>query len=137
MAAGATTSHDALTDLLELIEHFLIHVEIYTRVPPTPATDDMVIKIMLELFSTLALATRELKRGQSSESIFIHVYLTQRHVVKSVKKGFGETAIEAILQRLDRLTQEEARTTVPETLVVIYSLFQHMRMVMDGEQMHS
>jgi hypothetical protein len=133
VAAGVTTSHDALADLFELIERFLIHVEIYTRVPPTPATDDMVIKIMLELFSTLALATRDLKRGQSSEYVFIHVYLTKRRAVKSVKKGFGDTEIEAILQRLDRLTQEEARATVPETLVVIYGLLQHMRMVMDGK----
>ena len=135
-AAGITTRHDALAEMLELIEDFLIHVEIYTRVPPTPATDDMVVKIMLELFSTLALATRELYHGRPSESILVHLYLTQRYVVKSFKKGFGDTGMEAILQRLDRLTQDEARMTVPETLAVIYGLVQNMRMLMDGEQIY-
>jgi hypothetical protein len=96
--------------------------------------DDMVIKIMLELFSTLALATRELKKGQPSESILVHLYLTQHHAVKSIKKCFGGPVIEAILRRLERLTQDEARMTVIETLVVIYSLIQNMRMLVDGEQ---
>jgi hypothetical protein len=31
--------------------------------------DEMVVKIMVELLSTLALAIKELKRGRSSESI--------------------------------------------------------------------
>ena len=138
-ATGITTSHDALAalaDLLELIEHILTHLEIYTRVPPTPATDDTVAKIIEEFFSTLALATRELNQGQPSESILVHLYLTQRHAVKSVKKGFRDTEIEAILQRLDRLTQDEARMTVPETLAVIYGLVQNTRTFMDGEQTH-
>jgi len=128
-AAGITTSHDALAELLELIEHFLIHVGI-------SAADDMVVKIMLELFSTLALATRELKQGRPSESVLVHLFPTQRHAVKSVKKCFGDTVIEAILQRLDRLTQDEARMTVPETLAVIYGLVQNMRMLIDGERTH-
>jgi len=137
--AMGITSHDALAalaDLLDLIEHILIHVEIYTRVPPTPATDDMVVKIIQEFFSTLALATRELNQGRPSESILVHLYLTQRHVVKSVKKGFRNTEMEAILQRLDRLTQDEAQMTVPETLAVICGLVQNMRMLMDGEQIY-
>jgi len=44
--------------------------------------------------------------------------------------------IEAILQRLDRLMQDEAWMTVPETLTVIYSLIQNTRMFMGGEQTH-
>ncbi len=31
--------------------------------------DEMVVKIMVELLSTLALAIKELKRGRSSESV--------------------------------------------------------------------
>ena len=52
-----------------MIEHFLNRLDIYTRIPRTPAMDEMVIKIMVELLSTLALATRELKQGRSSESV--------------------------------------------------------------------
>ena len=67
-AKGVTSSWDALVELLELIEYFLNRLDIYTRIPRTPAMDEMVCKIMVELLSTLALATRELKQGRSSES---------------------------------------------------------------------
>ena len=63
-------------------------------------------------------------------------YLTERNAVKSVKKGFGEKDVEAILQRLDRLTQDEARTTAAQTLEVVHGLVQNMRMIIDGEQAH-
>jgi hypothetical protein len=52
--------------------------------------------------------------------------------VKLVKKG--EKSVETVLQRIDRLTQDEARTTATQTLEVIHGLFQNMRVVMDGEQ---
>jgi len=51
-----------------------------------------------------------------------------------VKKLLGENDVEAILQRLDRLTLDEARTTAAQSLETIYGLVQDMRMVMDGEQ---
>ena len=42
--------------------------------------------------------------------------------------------VEAVLQRLDRLTVDEARSTAAQTLEVVYGLVQNMRVVMDGEQ---
>ena len=63
-------------------------------------------------------------------------YLTERNAVKYLKKGFGEKDVEAILQRLDRLTQDEARTTAAQTLEVVHGLVQNMRMIIDGEQAH-
>ena len=59
---------------------------------------------------------------------------THRNIVKFVKKAFGEKDLEAILQRLDRLTQNEARTTAAEILQVVYGLVQNMSVVMNGEQ---
>ena len=59
-------------------------------------------------------------------------YLTQCDTVKFVKKLFGENEIEAVLQRLDRLTQDEARVTAALTLEVVYGLFQNMKVVIDG-----
>jgi hypothetical protein len=38
-----------------------------------------------------------------------------------------------ILQRLDRLTSDEARITAAQTFEVVCGLFQNMRVVMDGE----
>ena len=40
--------------------------------------------------------------------------------------------MEAVLQRLDRLTQEEAKTTATQTLEVVYGLVKNIKVVMDG-----
>jgi len=42
--------------------------------------------------------------------------------------------VEAVLQRLDRLTQEEAQTTATQTLEVVYGLVKNIKVVMDGTQ---
>jgi hypothetical protein len=99
---------------------------------------EMVVKILVELLSTLALVTKQVKQGKPSESFFNEVlsYLTQCDTVKLVKKLFGEKDVEAVLQRLGRLTQDEARITAAQTLEVVYGLTQNMRVVMDGEQLH-
>jgi len=61
---GIRSSWDALVELLESIEHFLNRLDIYTRIPRTPAIDEMVVKIMVELLSMLALANRKFKQGR-------------------------------------------------------------------------
>ena len=51
-----------------------------------------------------------------------------------MKKLRGENDIEATLQRLDRLTVDEARATAAQTLEVIYGLVRHRRVITDGKQ---
>ena len=46
----------------------------------------------------------------------------------------GENDIEAVLQRLDRLTMEESRMTATQTMEVVYGLFNNMKVVMDGTE---
>jgi hypothetical protein len=46
---------------------------------------------------------------------------------------FSNNDIDAVLQRLDRLTLDEARTTGAQTLEVIHRLVQNMSVVIDGE----
>jgi hypothetical protein len=58
--------------------------------------------------------------------------MAQYSTEKFAKKLLGEKEIEAVLQRLDRLTQEEARMTVTHTLEVVYGLVGNMKVVMDG-----
>ena len=55
---------------------------------------------------------------------------------KLVGKLVGEKKLEAMVQRLDRLTQNEARQTVAEILKVVHSLVGNMKVVMDGEQIY-
>jgi hypothetical protein len=135
-----TDSYDALVDLFESIEHFLKRLDIYTKIPPTVAITEMVVKILVELLSALALATKQIKQGKPSESFFGEVlyYLTRCHLnaVKLFKKLLGEKDVEEVLQRLDRLTLDEARITAAQTLEVVHGLIQNMRVVMYGEQIH-
>jgi hypothetical protein len=55
---------------------------------------------------------------------------------KLVGKFVGEKKMEAIVQRLDRLTQDEARQTVAGILIVVHGLVGNMKVVMNGEQIH-
>lgn len=49
-------------------------------------------------------------------------------------KLLGESEIEAVLQRLDRLTQEEGRMTMTQTLEVVHGLMNNVKLVMNGTQ---
>lgn len=44
----------------------------------------------------------------------------------------GESETEAILQRLDRLSHEEARVTMTHTLNVVHGLVNNLKVAMDG-----
>ena len=66
-------------------------------------------------------------------SLLIH-RATEHDTVRFEKKLLGEKHFEAVLQRLDRLTVDEARTTAAQTLEVVYGLVQNMRAVVDGGQ---
>ena len=44
--------------------------------------------------------------------------------------------MEAMVQRLDRLTQVEAQQTTADILKVVHGLVENMKVVMDGEQIH-
>jgi hypothetical protein len=96
----------------------------------------IITKIMAEVLSVLSLATKQIKQGRLSGSIFIRSI----HIVcdvaseKFAKKLLGETEIEDVLHRLDLLTLDEARMTGTETLQVVHSLVSNMKFVMGGTQ---
>jgi len=62
--------------------------------------------------------------------------MADRNAVKFMRKLLGENEVEAVLQRLDRLTQDEARTTAAQTLEVVHGLVQNMRVFVDGKHMY-
>jgi hypothetical protein len=51
---------------------------------------------------------------------------------KFTKKLLGESEIEGVLQRLDRLTQDEARVTIAQTLGVVHGLVENVKVVIEG-----
>jgi hypothetical protein len=89
---------------------------------------------MVELLAVLALATQQIKQGRFSEFVLsmLHTRPSQRDTEKFAKKILGENDVEAVLQRLDRLTMEESRMTVAQTMEVVHGLFANMKVVMDG-----
>ena len=64
-------------------------------------------------------------------------YLTECKAGIFVKRVFGGNFDQMVLDRLDRLTLDEARVTASQTVKVVYGLVQNMRVVMDGKQTDS
>jgi hypothetical protein len=50
------------------------------------------------------------------------------------KKLLGDSEIENILRRLDRLTRDEARMMEAHILEVVHGLMSNMSVIMDGER---
>jgi len=70
---------------------------------------DIVIKVIVELLRVLGLATKQIRQGRFK---------------KFVKKRFGDTKVEDVLRKLDRLTQDESRMTVAQTFSMVHGLTQ-------------
>jgi hypothetical protein len=64
---GVLDDYDTLADLLESVEHFLNRLDIYNKIPPTVSMIEIIVKILVELLSILALATKQLQQGKFSE----------------------------------------------------------------------
>ena len=64
---AVSASQDVLTHVFERIENFFRRLETYVRVPPTPGMTDMIVKIMIEVLSILAIATRETSQSRASK----------------------------------------------------------------------
>ena len=60
-------SQETLIDIFERMENFFLRLELYTNVPPTPEMMDMIVKILVEVLSILAIATKEVKESRTSE----------------------------------------------------------------------
>jgi hypothetical protein len=60
-------SQDVLIDIFVRIESFFKRLESHTQVPPTAAMTDVIVKILIEVLSILAIATKEIKQGRSSK----------------------------------------------------------------------
>ena len=74
-AKGVIAAQDALVDIFERVENFFKRLETYTEVRPSAAMTDIIVKIMVEVLNILAIATKEIKQGRTSElSISLYSY---------------------------------------------------------------
>jgi hypothetical protein len=132
---GVISSFDILADLLESIANFVGRLKIYTRISPTPDLDAIVVQIIVELISTLALVIKKLWRRRFRESTFslLKCYLTQCDAVKRVANFFAVKDIKEAKQRLDKHTKEEHLYLGAFTAGGVDDL---KRMFIEGEQTH-
>ena len=68
-----------------------------------------------------------------STSLLIH-YFAECGTEKIGQKVLEENEVQAVLRRLDKLTQDEAQTTAAQTLQMVYGLVQNVKVVMDSEK---
>ena len=83
----------------------------------------MIVDIIVEVLTLLAVATKETKRGRFSELMScILPFLPDGCLEKYFMKLTGNRDIEDSLERLDKLTEEEARVAAAELLKMTHSV---------------
>jgi pyruvate-formate lyase len=105
-----------LIDLFGRIEYLFKRLEAYVEIRPTAAMMDIIVKIMVEVLLILGIITKEIKQGRMSMSFPAHN--SSKVDVRHLKMLVGWAEIEDSLQRLDGLTQEEARMAAAEILKI-------------------
>ena len=106
---------DFLIELFERLDNIFTRLEMYTTIPPTSLMTELVVKMIAELLSVLALTTRKFKEGRFSKCAIASIYtlpVTQCATGQVTRKLLGERNIEDALQRLDGLTQDWVRMCV-------------------------
>ena len=101
------------------MEYFFKRLEAYIKIRPTAAMKDIIVEIMVEVISILGIVTKEIRQGRTSMCFPVDIFpkvdlLTENYL----KKLFGIKDVEDALQRLDKLTQEEARMATAEALTI-------------------
>jgi len=66
-ANAGSAALDVLVDIIERIEIVFRRLETYIEVPPTSGMTSLIVKVMVEVLSILAIATKEVNRSGASE----------------------------------------------------------------------
>jgi hypothetical protein len=120
-AKDVLASQDTLVYIFERIEGFFRRLETYTDVPTMEAMKDIIVKIMVEVLGIFGIVTKEMKQGRASESIPDDTFpVADRNLEKYLKRLIGRTDLVDALNRLDRLTQEEAWMATAQVLKVAH-----------------
>ena len=97
---------------------------------------DMMVKIIVEVLDILGTATKEMKQSRASELI---VYLKSPKAdmcsENFLKKIAGITKLEDGLQKLDKMTNEEARMANAEVMRLSYDIDKKVEGLTDGARM--
>ena len=101
------------------MKYFFMRLEKYIAVRPTAAMTDIIVQIMVEVISILGIATKEIKERRISMPFLVFIYpAIDVRAEKFLKRLFGINRLDDAFQRLDTLTQEEARMAEAETMEI-------------------
>ena len=83
-AKDSTTNQDKVIDLFYRIGCFFQRLVEYTKIKPTTAMTDLMVAIMVEVLTTLAIAANEVKCGRLSESTLLIFTILESHFSRTV-----------------------------------------------------
>ena len=84
---------------------------------------DIIVKIMVEVLLILGIVTKEIGQGRMSKSFSVNISaIFDLHAEKYLKQLVGRKDVDDALQRLDKLTQEEARMAAAEVLKISHNI---------------
>jgi hypothetical protein len=111
--------------LFEHIEYIFRPLEIYNNIPMTAGMTDMIVNVMTEVLSIIAIVKKKINQNPAGE--FIHrdglrlsVYLSSGKLLKKLVKKDND--IQIALWRLDKVTTEEARMVAAEALTTLHGV---------------
>ena len=78
-----------MIEVFSRIENFFHRLENYTALTPTAAMKDMIVKIMVEVLTILAVATEEMERGRLSELISLYLSFSTDRLIRKVLEEIG------------------------------------------------
>ena len=116
------------------MECFFKRLEKYIKVRPTAALTDIIVKIMVEVLSILGIVTKEIGQGKLSTSFRVGTFSkVDVRAERFLKKLAGMKDVEDALQRMDKLTQEEALMAAAEGLTIIRDIGDKTEGIDNGE----
>jgi len=131
-AAGATEA--ALGGLFGRIEHFFKRLEVYVEIPPSAGLTDIIVEIMVEVISVLALATKAIRWQKTSQLIHgdRNSFMVDPFSENVLKNLLGINDIADALQRLENLAREELWMVVAQNRKSMHEFGNKLDRVDDG-----
>lgn len=89
MPDSVKASYDALVEVFECVEAFVRRLKIYTKIEnPDSALTEALIKIMAELISVLAVATKQMNQGLFSKSLLYILHAVVNYWQRDMERNF-------------------------------------------------
>ncbi|KAI0320597.1 ankyrin repeat-containing domain protein [Amylostereum chailletii] len=114
---GVSASYNSLVDLFNVLTAFLDRLKIREEIKMRSEAKDIVVKILVELLSVLALATKLMKKKRLVKGQYVSILS-------------GNQDVKDAVDRLDKLTVEDSGVMATETFVNTCKVLEHINTMM-------